>query len=82
MRYRAERRGFELELIESILRFGNERYYDVETDRRIAVGQHKSQLVIIPYEEDATQITPVTIHATTRQQIRFRLKTGRFIANV
>lgn len=61
MRYRAERRGFDFELIESILRFGNERYYDVETDRRIVVGKHKTQLVMIPYEEDETQITPVTI---------------------
>jgi hypothetical protein len=32
---------------------------------------------MIPYEEDETTLTPVTIHATTRQQIKFRLNTGR-----
>lgn len=30
-----------------------------------------------PYEEDEATLTPVTIHATTRQQIKFRLNTGR-----
>ena len=45
------------------------------------VGQHGKQLVLIPYEQSENTITPITIHATTRQQIRFRLKTGRFITN-
>jgi hypothetical protein len=36
-------------------------------------------LVIIPCDTDRDSITPVTIHATTRQQINFRLKTERFI---
>ena len=79
LQYRATRRGFDLSTIEHILRFSGERYYDVETDRIIAVGKHNEQLVLIPYEQDKTRITPITIHATTRQQIRFRLKTGRFI---
>lgn len=35
-------------------------------------------LVMIPYETDEDSITPITIHITTRQQINFRLKTGRF----
>jgi hypothetical protein len=39
------------------------------------------QLVLIPYEQNENKITPITIHTTTRQQIRFRLKTGRFIIN-
>ncbi|MBD2409151.1 hypothetical protein H6H01_00175 [Nostoc calcicola FACHB-3891] len=56
--------------------------YDVETDRVIVVGKHSEQLVLIPYEQSENTITPITIHATTRQQIRFRLKTGRLIANV
>ncbi|MEH1901988.1 MAG: hypothetical protein V7L04_11385 [Nostoc sp.] len=43
LRYRASGRGFDLDLIENILRFSSERY---------------------------------------RQQIRFRLKTGRLITNV
>jgi hypothetical protein len=34
---------------------------------------------MIPHEigEDST-ITPITIHATTRQQINYRIKSGRF----
>ena len=80
--YRTTRRGFDLDLIENILRFSSERYYDVETGREIVVGKHGEQLVLIPYEQSENTMTPVTIHATTRQQIRFRLKTGRFITNV
>lgn len=82
LRYRATQRDFDLDLIENILRFSSERYYDVETDRAIAVGKHREQLVLIPYEQSEDTITPITIHTTTRQQIRFRLKTGRFITNV
>lgn len=82
LRYRTTQRGFDLDLIDHILRFSSERYYDVETDRAIAVGKHREQLVLIPYEQNGDIITPITIHATTRQQIRFRLKTGRFITNV
>ncbi|MBE9009414.1 hypothetical protein IQ250_04265 [Pseudanabaenaceae cyanobacterium LEGE 13415] len=77
--YRVELRGFDLERIEQILRYSTERYYDTESDRLIAVGKHEESLVIIPYEQSGTSITPITIHATTRQQIRFRLRTGRFI---
>jgi hypothetical protein len=82
LRYRANLRGFDLDRLEDILRFSSERYYDVETDRAIVVGKHGEQLVLIPYEQDENTVTPITIHTTTRQQIRFRLKTGRFIANV
>lgn len=77
--YRVEIRGFDLTKIEAILRFSGERYYDTETNRIISVGQHDSRLVIIPYEINNDAIAPVTIHATTRQQIRFRLRNGRFI---
>lgn len=79
--YRAQLRGFDLLIIENILRYSDERYYDTETDRIIVVGKHGNQLVIIPYERDNDLLIPVTIHATTRQQIRFRLRTGRFIIN-
>ncbi|MGB3533297.1 MAG: hypothetical protein WBA13_07245 [Microcoleaceae cyanobacterium] len=82
IRYRVDRRGFNLNLIENILRFSSERYYDVETGRTIVIGKHEEQLVLIPYEQSDNRITPITIHATTRQQIRFRLKTGRFITDV
>jgi hypothetical protein len=77
LKFRAELRGFDLLKIESILRYSQERYFDIETQRRIVVGEHGNRLVMIPYEESDTEITPVTIHATTRQQIKFRLNTGR-----
>jgi hypothetical protein len=79
MKYRAKLRGFELPKIENILRHPAEKYLDTATKRSIAVGKHEDTLVIIPYEKHENEITPVTIHATTRQQINFRLKTGRFI---
>jgi hypothetical protein len=72
-------RGFELEKIEKILRYSVERYFDTGTRRMIAVGKHDNRMVMVPYEEKEDTITPVTIHATTRQQINFRLKTGRFV---
>ena len=81
LRYRAELRGFDLAKIEEILRLSGERYYDTVTGREIAVGKHDNRLVIIPYERSGDLITPVTIHSTTRQQIRFRLRTGRFAIN-
>ncbi len=79
LRYRTESRGFELSKIENILRHSGERYFDTATRRLIVVGKHDDRLVLIPYEKQGNEITPVTIHATTRQQINFRLKTGRFI---
>ena len=79
LKYRAELRGFDLQRIEEIVRYSNERYFDNETYRMIAVGNHKSQLVVIPYEiTGSNEITPVTIHATSRQQISYRLQSGRF----
>ena len=71
-------RGFELARLEHIVRHSSERYVDTETGRTIVVGPHDKQLVMIPYEADGDVITPVTVHAVTRQQIRFRLQTGRF----
>jgi hypothetical protein len=81
LQYRAKLRGFELAKIEEILKYSGERYYDTETYRFIAVGKHDNRLVIIPYEDSGDFIAPVTIHATTRQQIRFRLTTGRYVIN-
>jgi hypothetical protein len=78
LKYRAELRGFNLERIEDILRYSKERYVDSESYRFVVIGDHEQKLVMIPYEEDETTITPITIHATTRQQIKFRLTTGRF----
>ena len=78
LKYRAAIRGFDLEKLEHIIRHSSERYFDTETGRHVAVGKHDEHLVMIPYEAEQEIITPVTVHATTRQQIRFRLNTGRF----
>lgn len=79
LKYRAELRSFDLKIIEYIIRYSAERYIDAETHRLIVIGEHGNKLVMIPYEEDAETITPITIHATTRQQIKFRLTTGRLL---
>jgi hypothetical protein len=54
-----------------------ERYFDIETHRWVVIGEQDDRLVMIPYEESQTAIIPVTIHTTSRQQIKFRLTTGR-----
>jgi hypothetical protein len=77
-KYRADLRGFNLAEVEKILSFSDERYFDTATGRNVVVGKHGLLLVLIPYERIGDSITPVTIHATTRQQINFRLKNGRF----
>ena len=78
MKYKAELRGFNLAKVERILRYSIERYFDTATRRMIVVGKHDDCLVMIPYEKNTDFITPVTVHAITRQQIRFRLRSGRF----
>ena len=77
LKYKAELRSFDIAKIEDIIRYSPERYYDITTGRRVVVGQHDNILVMIPYETDGDSITPITIHATTRQQISFRIRTGR-----
>jgi hypothetical protein len=79
LKYRAALRGFDLEKLEVIVRHSNERYFDTETGRHVVIGRHEQQLVMIPYETHQEIITPVTVHPITRQQIRFRLSTGRLI---
>ncbi|VFM95141.1 MAG: hypothetical protein BECKG1743D_GA0114223_108103 [Candidatus Kentron sp. G] len=68
-----------MQIIEDIVRYGSERYLDTSTNRWVVIGRHENALVMIPYDtsEDA-KITPVTIHATTRQQVNYRVKSGRF----
>ena len=78
VRYRAELRGFDLHAVEQIVRFSGERYFDTSTERMIAVGRYGDDLIMVPYDETDNTMTPVTMHATTRQQINFRLQTGRF----
>lgn len=79
LEHRARSRGFDLGIVEQILRSSEERYFDTITRRMIVVGRHGRRLVMIAYEQNADTVTPVTIHAITRQQINFRLRTGRFI---
>jgi len=79
MRYRAKLRGFDLGKLELIVNRSTERYYDTQTGRSVVIGRYDKNLVILPYEMDEHGITPITVHTTTRQQINFRLKTGRFV---
>jgi hypothetical protein len=79
LKYRSNLRGFDIQKIEDILRYSDEKYFDNATYRMVAVGNHNNQLVMIPYEKSSNnEIIPVTIHATSRQQINYRLKSGRF----
>ncbi len=79
MEYRAKLRGFDLTKIEQVVRYSGERYVDTVTGRLITVGRIDDTLVMVPCDTEQGSITPVTIHATTQQQINFRLKTKRFI---
>ncbi|OQC03721.1 MAG: hypothetical protein BWX80_02694 [Candidatus Hydrogenedentes bacterium ADurb.Bin101] len=78
MRYRATLRGFDLEMVERIVRYSTERYLDHVTGSHIAVGPHEPVLIMIAYETENDSMTPITVHATTRAQIKARLKSGRF----
>ena len=78
MKYRAALRGFDLVKIEDIVRYSAERYFDTQTGRQVVIGHHDQKLVMIAYEADQASITPITIHTTTRQQIRFRIRTRRY----
>jgi hypothetical protein len=83
IKFRVQLRGFDISKIEEILRFSEERYFDMATHRMVVIGKHDKHLVMIPYDvtedENGELITPVTIHATSRQQIKFRLNSGRFL---
>lgn len=79
MKYRASLRGFDLAGIEHIVRYSSERYDDTVTGRLVRVGHLDDLLVMIPCDIEQATVTPVTVHATTRQQVNFRLKTGRFV---
>ena len=78
LKHRARLRGFDLAIIEQIVRFSEERYFDTTGQRMVAIGRHGSRLVLVPYEQEGETMTPVTIHATTPQQVALRLRTGRF----
>ncbi len=78
MVYRSRLRGFDPAQIESVIRYSSERYFDTATGGSVVVGRHKEDLIVIPYEKSGGQLTPVTVHVTSRQQINSRVKSGRF----
>ena len=78
IRYRAALRGFDLAVVEHIVRYSSERYLDHVTGSFIAVGPHGKIQVMIAYETENDVLTPITVHATTRAQINARLQSGRF----
>jgi hypothetical protein len=78
MKYRLNLRGYDIATVEQILRYSSERYVDTVTGRVVAIGRHEKLLVMIPYEVKGRTLTPVTIHATSRQQINSRIKSWRF----
>ncbi len=79
LKYRALLRGFDPSEIENIVLHSTERYYDVVTGRRIAIGRYDRKLILIPYEAQEDTITPVTMHVTTRQQVNVQINSGRYI---
>ncbi len=79
LKHRSETRGFTLGVIEQIVRFSEERYFDTLTRRNLVIGRHGNQLVLVPYEEDGDVVTPITVHSTDRQQINLYVLTGRFV---
>jgi hypothetical protein len=78
LKHRARVRGFDLAGIEQIVRFSDERYFDTASQRRVAIGKHGRRLVMIPYEQAGDTLTPITVHATTRQQTNLRVRVGRY----
>jgi uncharacterized DUF497 family protein len=76
---KAQLRGFALADIEEIVRYSNERYRDAITGRRIAIGRLQNILVLVAYEQTGEDVTPVTVHRTTRQQIHGRILSRRFV---
>ena len=78
MKYRLSLRGYALTTVEQIMRYSSERYMDTVTGRVVAIGRHEKFFVMIPYELKGRTLTPVTIHAISRQQINSRIKSGRF----
>ncbi len=78
LRYKATVREFRLSEIEKVLRYSTERYFDTVTHRFVVVGKCDDELVMIPFEREGNEVTPITVHVITRQQIRHRQLTGRF----
>jgi len=79
MKYRLATRRFDANIVENVLQTSAERYFDTETQRHVVVGRHRNAVIMIPYEVIESTVVPVTVHTTTRQQINFRLRTGRLV---
>ena len=77
MKYRLKLCGYDLGTVEHVLRYSAERYLHTVSGRMVAIARHEKLLVMIPYETTGKTLTPVTIHATSRQQINSRVKSGR-----
>lgn len=78
-RYRVKLRGFNLKDLEEVLRYNTERYCDTATDRLVVIGRDEKTMIMIPYERDNSDVvTPITVHATSRQQVNYRVRSGRF----
>lgn len=69
LQFRAQLRQFDLNTLEGILRNTSERNTDAANGRRVAIGKHGNTPVAIPYEMDEDAMIPVTVHATSRQQV-------------
>jgi hypothetical protein len=76
-KFRIKLRNYDLDKVLDIIKYSAVRYYDTVTNRRVVIGKHNDKLVLIPYEISDESVTPITIHAITKQQIKFRVKTGR-----
>jgi hypothetical protein len=66
-------RGFDLAKKEQILRYSSERCLHTASGRLVFAGRIDDLLVLVPCESEQGSITPITIQATTRQQINLHL---------
>lgn len=75
--YRASERNLDLSQIEKILRYSSERYIDTDTGSHMAIGSMGTHVILVAYDVTEDCYEAITAHATNRQQISFRLKSGR-----
>ena len=82
LQFRMQMRGIPEKMPERIYRESQQRYYNHHTLRRVAVMevQHNRRrtLMMIAYDQFAEHADLLTIHPITKDQIRERLRTGRW----
>lgn len=61
LKHRARLRDFDLAEIERIVRFSEERYFDVITQRTVVIGRDRKQLLLVAYEQKQETIIPITV---------------------